>query len=157
MSEPLFTQNMRNWSHAGLLAWGQGYSRYRRFLCPCWMCNCTGWVFKHYNFSITSSRETDLLLSSDFWLSPSAPSALLRLLCGVFIWWMEVRVANAYSEVDLRRCPFVGGNLMEAATLVADGAASWISVMIEIIDFTPNTHTTHTPRPYWLYRAVVAY
>lgn len=34
---------------------------------------------------------------------------------------------------------------MEAATLVADGAASWISVMVEIIDFTTTPHThTHT-------------
>lgn len=36
---------------------------------------------------------------------------------------------------------------MEAAALVADGAASWISVMVEIIDFTPNTYTTHTHTP----------
>lgn len=37
---------------------------------------------------------------------------------------------------------------METATLVADGVASWISVMVEIIDFTPiHTHTHRYSHP----------
>lgn len=38
-------------------------------------------------------------------------------------------------------CPFVGGNLMEVATLVADGAVSWISVTVEILDCPTCTQT----------------
>lgn len=37
---------------------------------------------------------------------------------------------------------------MEVATLVADGAVSWISVTVEILDCLAHAHTlkfTHTP------------
>lgn len=40
------------------------------------------------------------------------------------------------------RCPFVGGNLMEVATVVADGVVSWITVTVEILDCQQTrTHT----------------
>lgn len=48
-------------------------------------------------------------------------------------------------------CPFVGGNLMEVVTLVADGAVSWISVTVEILDTQAHTHTpsnSHIPHPF---------